>query len=58
MRSGAVQLCYVTHHDKAYEWAARRRLEVHPKTGAAQMVEIRERVGDHSARLRGCATDF
>jgi len=37
-------LCYVDHHDKAYEWAARRRLEVHPKTGAAQMVEIRERV--------------
>lgn len=37
-------LCYVGHHDKAYEWAERRRLEVHPKTGAAQMVEIRERV--------------
>lgn len=37
-------LCYVDHHDKAYQWAERRRLEVHPKTGAAQMVEIRERV--------------
>ncbi|OGR00434.1 MAG: hypothetical protein A2511_10520 [Deltaproteobacteria bacterium RIFOXYD12_FULL_50_9] len=37
-------LCYVNHHDDAYEWAARRKLETHPKTGAAQFVEIRERV--------------
>jgi superfamily I DNA/RNA helicase/mRNA-degrading endonuclease RelE of RelBE toxin-antitoxin system len=37
-------LCYVGHHDKAYDWAARRRLETHPKTGAAQLVEIRETV--------------
>jgi mRNA-degrading endonuclease RelE of RelBE toxin-antitoxin system len=37
-------LCYVDHHDKAYDWAARRKLETHPKTGAAQLVEIRETV--------------
>src|ERR1700720_2391219 len=37
-------LCYVGHHDKAYAWAERRKLETHPKTGAAQMVEIRETV--------------
>lgn len=37
-------LCYVDHHDKAYEWAERRRLETHPKTGAAQLIEIRETV--------------
>jgi mRNA-degrading endonuclease RelE of RelBE toxin-antitoxin system len=37
-------LCYVDHHDKAYHWAERRKLETHPKTGAAQIVEIRERV--------------
>lgn len=37
-------LCYVDHHDKAYEWAERRKLEVHPATGAAQLVEIRETV--------------
>lgn len=35
-------LCYVDHHDKAYAWAERRKLETHPKTGAAQIVEIRE----------------
>jgi superfamily I DNA/RNA helicase len=37
-------LCYVDHHDDAYRWAERRRLETHPKTGAAQLVEIRETV--------------
>lgn len=37
-------LCYVHHHDAAYAWAERRRLETHPKTGAAQLVEIRETV--------------
>lgn len=37
-------LCYVDHHDEAYRWAERRKLETHPKTGAAQLVEIRETV--------------
>ncbi len=37
-------LCYVDHHDKAYAWAQKRKLERHPKTGAAQLVEIREKV--------------
>ena len=35
-------LCYVGEHDDAYRWAERRRLEQHPHTGAAQLVEIRE----------------
>lgn len=42
--TGSLLLCYVDHHDKAYDWARRRRLEAHPKTGAAQFVEIRETV--------------
>lgn len=37
-------VCYVAHHDDAYTWAERRRIETHPKTGAAQIVEVRERV--------------
>lgn len=37
-------VCYVDHHDPAYVWAERRRIETHPKTGAAQIVEVRERV--------------
>jgi mRNA-degrading endonuclease RelE of RelBE toxin-antitoxin system len=42
--AGSLLLCYVDHHDKAYTWAERRRLETHPTTGAAQLVEIRETV--------------
>ena len=41
---GSLMVCYVDHHDKAYDWAERRKLETHPKTGAAQLVEIRETV--------------
>lgn len=37
-------ICYAGHHDDAYKWAERRRIETHPKTGAAQIVEVRERV--------------
>ena len=38
--------CYVGHHDDAYAWAGRRRLETHPRTGAAQLVEVRETVAE------------
>ncbi len=41
---GSFLICYVDHHDGAYKWAERRRIETHPKTGAAQIVEVRERV--------------
>ena len=37
-------LCYVDHHDKACSWAERRKVEAHPKTGAAQLVEIGDTV--------------
>ncbi|MCK4764203.1 MAG: DEAD/DEAH box helicase [Candidatus Aminicenantes bacterium] len=37
-------LCYVDHHDNAYRWAGQRKLETHPKTGAAQFVEVRSTV--------------
>ena len=39
-------LCYVGEHDESYRWAKLRRLERHPNTGAAQLVEIREVVRD------------
>lgn len=41
---GSLLVCYVGHHDNAYHWAERRKLETHPTTGAAQLVEIRETV--------------
>lgn len=42
-------LAYVDHHDKAYAWAERRRIEAHPKTGAVQIVEVRELIEDVAA---------
>jgi len=41
-------LAYVDRHDKAYAWAARRRIEAHPSTGAMQIVEVRERIEEIS----------
>ena len=37
-------VAYVGRHDDAYAWAERRRIETHPRTGAVQIVEVRERV--------------
>ncbi len=45
-------LCYVHHHDKAYAWAERRKLETHPTTGAAQLVEVRETYVDFTIPQR------
>ncbi|NBC31119.1 MAG: UvrD-helicase domain-containing protein [Alphaproteobacteria bacterium] len=42
--AASLMLCYVDHHDDAYRWAERRRIDTHPKTGAAQLIEVRERV--------------
>lgn len=42
-------LAYVDHHDAAYAWAERRRIEAHPRTGAIQIVEVRELVEEVAA---------
>ena len=39
---GSLLICYVGHHDDAYRWGECRKIETHPKTGAAQLVEIQE----------------
>ncbi|OVE88124.1 DNA helicase [Agrobacterium tumefaciens] len=43
-RGGNTLLAYVAHHDDAYAWAQRRRVDEHPTTGAAQIVEVRETI--------------
>jgi len=40
-------LCYVNHHNAAYDWAERRKLQTHPETGAAQLVEVRETIQEY-----------
>ena len=36
-------LAYVGHHDDAYQWAERRKIVPHERTGAMQIVELVER---------------
>jgi superfamily I DNA/RNA helicase/mRNA-degrading endonuclease RelE of RelBE toxin-antitoxin system len=43
-RGDNVLLVHVGHHDDAYDWARRRRIEPHPTTGVLQIVEVRELV--------------
>jgi len=50
----SLMLCYVGHHDEAYAWAERRKLERHPNTGAAQLVEVREMVKEVMVYLAFC----
>lgn len=42
----SILLVYADHHDKAYKWAERRKIERHPTTGAMQLVEVRELVAE------------
>lgn len=49
-------LAYVDHHDDAYAWASRRRIEEHPRTGSIQIVEVLETV-EESLRLSIRALD-
>ena len=48
--ASSLLLCYVDHHDDAYAWAKKRKIERHPKTGAAQLVEVRETVEEITIR--------
>ncbi|HEY4249966.1 MAG TPA: UvrD-helicase domain-containing protein [Roseomonas sp.] len=54
--SSSLLLVHVDHHDKAYRWAERRRIERHPTTGAMQLLEVRERVEELPAAPASAAT--
>ena len=45
---GSLMLAYVDHHDDAYVWAERRRIEAHPTTGRSRS----SRCASGSRRLR------
>ena len=38
--TGVYLLLWVDHHDEAYQWAARKRCEVNPNTGAIQVYDV------------------
>ena len=43
-QADSIAVCFVGHHDDAYQWANRYKMGAHPVTGAMQLVELRERV--------------
>lgn len=47
----SILLAHIGHHDDAYKWAERRRIETHPSTGALQIVEVRELVEERPTVL-------
>lgn len=59
--TGVYLLLWVDHHDEAYQWAARKRCEVNPKTGAIQVFDVQnvvERVSvPEKVSLFATATD-
>src|SRR5690554_6152489 len=36
-------MLYIDHHDAAYDWAARRKVEINPNTGSLQVFTVQER---------------
>ena len=45
-------LMYVDHHDRAYAWAERRKIERHPVTGSAQLIEFEEVIREEIIHVR------
>lgn len=41
-RSGVYLLLWVDHHDRAYDWACRKRCKVNPTTGTVQVFDVQE----------------
>lgn len=43
-KSGVYLLLWVDHHDRAYEWASRKRCRINPTTGSIQVFDVTETV--------------
>src|SRR5690554_4635187 len=41
-RSGVYLLLWVDHHDRAYQWAERKRCKINPTTGSVQVFDVTE----------------
>lgn len=39
-------LLWVDHHDEAYQWAMKRQVSIHPRTGSLQIVQVIESVAE------------
>ncbi|TDT44569.1 UvrD-like helicase family protein [Halospina denitrificans] len=43
-------MLYVDHHEPAYEWAAKRKVEINPNTGSLQVFTVEERPLEETSR--------
>lgn len=48
LETGVYLLLWVDHHDEAYQWAANKKCEVNPKTGAIQVFDVQNIVEEVS----------
>lgn len=59
--TGVYLLLWVDHHDEAYQWAAKKRCDVNPKTGAIQVYDVQtieeERTVKAAESIFACATN-
>lgn len=42
-------MLYVGHHEEAYAWAAKRKVEINPNTGSLQVYQVEEKVQEEMA---------
>ncbi len=43
-RTGVYLLLWVDHHDRAYQWASRKRCKINPTTGSVQVFDVSETI--------------
>lgn len=48
-QTGVYLLLWVDHHDRAYEWASRKRCRVNPATGSIQVFDVQEETTEPDA---------
>jgi superfamily I DNA/RNA helicase len=51
--TGVFLLLWVDHHDRAYEWACRKRCKVNPNTGIVQVFDVQEGTVEVDRRVNG-----
>lgn len=49
--TGVYLLLWVDHHDEAYQWAAKKRCDVNPKTGAIQIYDVQTVVEERTVKV-------
>jgi len=49
-------MLYVDHHDDAYNWASKKKIEINPNTGSLQVFTVEEALESEKAKENGVAS--